>query len=154
MRRKRGVSLLEIILIIGLVGLLTACGTLRFKLKVENKLATAQEAGYQIMFRVLKEIPEGETKERLKVTSEVEFRTIRADLDNEELPIDATYLKSKLYTWIKKGLDDFGTSMSEADKRLILKTRDFFALEGGYEATPEQRIVGQAFCDGVLEVLE
>ena len=138
-----------LVLLIFMVG----CGTIQFKLKVENKLAVAKEAGYQIMFRVLKEMPEGETKERLKANTEIEFAVIRKDLNNEELPINASYLKAKLYTWIDKATKELGLIEGE-DARLIMKTQDFFALEGGYEATPEQRVIGMAFCDGVLEAME
>ena len=153
-KRKRGVSLPQVVIILGLVGLLTACAGLQFKLKTENKLAIAKEGGYQVMFRLLKEMPEGEAKEKLKANSELEFTAIREELDNEGLAIDAAYLKAKLYTWIEKGLTELKTSkLSEEDKRLILKTQDFFALEGGYEATPDQRILGMAFCDGVLEAV-
>jgi hypothetical protein len=153
MRNKKGFSLLQLLLVLFLVGLLVSCQGLQFKLKVENKLALAKEGGYQIMARVLKNVPEGEAKERLKASAETEFRKIRADLDNPELIIDASYLKSKLYNWIDTGLAEIATGLSEEDRRLFLRTQDFFALEGGYEATPEQRVIGIAFCDGVLEGL-
>ena len=133
---------------------MVGCGTLQFKMQVENKLVIAKESGYQLMFRALKEIPEGETKERLKVSAETEFTIIYKDLDNADLAIDAAYLKNKLYGWIAVTLRDFNLSLSEEDARLILKTQDFFALEGGYEATAEQRGIGMAFCDGVLEALK
>lgn len=136
------------LLLIFMVG----CAGLQFKVKVENKLGIAKEVGYQLMTRVLKELPEGETKEKLKANTEIEFAVIRKDLDNEELPINASYLKAKLYTWIDRATKELGLIEGE-DARLIMKTQDFFALEGGYEATPEQRVIGMAFCDGVLEAI-
>ena len=61
---------------------MVGCGTLQFKMQVENKLVIAKESGYQLMFRALKEIPDGETKERLKVSAETEFTIIYKDFDH------------------------------------------------------------------------
>lgn len=150
-RKTRDIAALFILV---LLIFMVSCANLQFKVGVENKLVIAKESGYQLMFRALKEIPEGATKEKLKVNAEAEFNIIYKDLDNEELAIDAAYLKNKLYSWIAVTLRDFNLSLSQEDTRLILKTQDFFALEGGYEATAEQRVIGMAFCDGVLEALK
>lgn len=161
MRRFKHKPTFMLIAIMAIMGLMIGCAGLKVHLQLENKCAIAKEGGYQVttlMFKQLaKEVAEGivdsDLLAEMKAALNKEMLDIKGDLKNPELVIDATWIKHKIYDWIDHALTIIPPPVDPDLMRLILKTQDFFGFIGGYEATPEQRAVGMAFCDGVLESL-
>lgn len=143
-----------VILLVGLV----ACADLKVRF---NKPAMAREGGFQIAQAVLKYTPEGQ-QEGWHGYLATSFPSIKAQLENPAQVIMADWLKMVLYQAIDTMLHAIEIPLDEDILDLIRRSQEFFYFECegadsvGFlcEVTPEARVLGIAFCDGVIQAVD
>jgi len=157
--KQRTTILAAVILVVAWTAgtMMVGCRGFQFKpgVGLEQKLAIAKEGGWQMGFRYMKwgQKEQWEFFEATKRILITNLARISNDLGDPEKIINAEYLKVEIFNLIDYGLENFGTDIPLEDRRLIQATQNFFYFDcpEGCEATPEQRVLGQAFCDGMIE---
>lgn len=159
--KRKTTILAAIMLVVALTAgtMMVGCAGFQFKpgVGLEQKLAIAKEGGWQMGYRLMK-LAEKEKWEDLGEMKEFlvnRFTGLSEDLGDPAIVIDADYMKVELFVWIGQGLEQFGSDIPLEDRRVVQTSQNFFFFEcpegEECEATPEQRVLGQAFCDGMVE---